>query len=672
VLAADSLAQPQLADGVWFIALAAVVDQAMVIPAIVDALGAAELPGASSLAILCAHLRDRRLLLVLDNFEHVVGAAPALSELLMACPGVRALVTSRAALRILGEQEWPVPPLALPDPTQVPSADQLGHYEAIALFVDRAQAIRPTFDLTLENAPAVAEICRRLDGLPLAIELAAARVRVLTAPQIAARLDGNLRLIESEEVGAQPRQRTLRAAMDWSYGLLAPDERTLLGRLAVFAGGWTLEAADEVCDGDALELTTALVDHSLVDVEMGEPPRYRLLEMVRQYAEAKLELAGDVASIRDRHLRWCLALCDRTRPQDADPARVAEVARELPNLRAALRWAVASDQVEVGFRIVNGLSGFWYARGQYAEGREWVAALLAAPGGRSCTAARASALRTAGHLALQQCDFAAAERYQEEAAAIAAELGDQEGLASTMQMRARLAAARGDLPTAERLFREVVATEERLGRPTWLLFGLVGLADAVTELGDAPDQASRLAERALTLARELRSQQGQAMALRSLGRAAARTRDLEAARSWLHQALEVERALNNRRATAQLLVDLADLAAATPDQEEARRLYKEGVRTAAEVRSWPEIGYCLEGLAALLADAEPRRAIVLAIAADDLLTRTGVPLSTERSTRRAVWSAAARRRVGDDSFRAAEQDGLALTLDGMLELAVVR
>ena len=647
-MAADSSARRDFPDGIWFAPLAPVADAGAVLRAIVDALGAAVLPGASPLTVLSAHLRDRRLLLVLDNFEHVVAAAPDVSELLVGCPGVRVLVTSRTALGVVGEMEWPVPPLALPDPTQTPAVEQLGEYEAIALFVARAQAIRPAFTLTTENAPAVAEICRRLDGLPLAIELAAARVRVLSPAQIAARLDRSFRLFGDDGVGGPPHQRTLRAAMDWSYSLLTPDERRLFDRLAVFAGGWTLESADELCDGRALELTTALVGKSLVEVEPGEPPRYRLLELLRQYAQERLEQSGDVRSVRDWHLGWCRALCERTRPQDADPARVAEVTRELPNLRSAMRWAVESDQAEAGFQIVNSLTGFWYARGDYTEGRAWVDALLVTPAGQARTAARASALRTAGHLALNQCDFVAADRYQTEAAGIAAELGDENGLASAKQMRARLAAARGDLATAERLFEDVVAAEERLGRPTWLLFALVGLADVVTELRRDPDRASRLAERALALARELCSQQGIALAVRSLGRAAARAGDAGAASCSYLRALEIERALNNRHATAEILVDLADLAAAACVHEEARRRYHEGLRTAAEVRSWPEIARCLEGLAGLTVDAEPRRAAALAGAAAGIRARTGISSAVDGSVRR---------------------EGLSLTLEEMLALA---
>ena len=571
-----------------------------------------------------------------------------------------------------------MPPLALPDPSHEASAGQLAQYEAIALFVERAQAVRSGFALSNENASAVAEICRRLDGLPLAIELAAARVRTLAPFQIAARLDECFRLLGGGGPSAPAHQQTLRAAMEWSHAQLTDGEQLLLGRLAVFAGGWTLAAAEEVCADpersidarDVLDLMTGLVEKSLVEVDEGEEPRYRLLEIVRQYARERLDSAGDSAATEGRHLRWCVALCERTRPQDADPARVALVAAELANVRAALRWAIASGEIEQGFRFVNSLTGFWYARAQYAEGRAWVDALVAHPGGAGRTKARADALRTAGHLAFRQCDFAAARAYQDEAAAISAELGDEGGVAAVAQMRAYVAATLGDLAEARRLYEAVVASEERLGRPTWLLFGLIGLADTL-ELAGQSEEAARLADRALGLARELGSQQGIARALRSLGRAMRhRGASGPAAREMLEQALAIKRALHDRHGAAEVLVDLADLDAAAGDGAGARSSYEEGLRIAEEAGSWREVASCLEGLAALVARDEPGRAAVLGGAAAGMRQRAGGPLSAGATARRERWVAEARGRLGSEAFDAAEAQGRCRAPDRLVELAV--
>ena len=356
--------------------------------------------GAAPLETLQAVLRPRRLLLVLDTFEHLLGAAPLLPQLLSAAPGLRVLATSRAALRLPGEQVLPVPPLSVPQPGAERDLPGLAQSEAVRLFVQRAQAVRPDFALTADNAPAVAEVCRRLDGLPLALELAAARMRVLSAVQLAARLDDRFRLLTGGSQEGPAHQQTLRTTVEWSHGLLTGPERTLFRRLAVFSGGWTLEAAEAVCPAPSgpghpgagetaakvLDLLERLVDQSLVVAEApdgrdGGALRYRFLDLLREYAVERLAESGEAPALRDRHLDWCvdLARCVRlgaNGPQQ--PIWLDRVDAEMDNVRAALAWSLEGGRASDGLLLAGSLNCYWGIRGSRPEGQRWLESLLAA------------------------------------------------------------------------------------------------------------------------------------------------------------------------------------------------------------------------------------------------------------------------------------------------------
>jgi non-specific serine/threonine protein kinase len=405
------------------------------------------------------------VLLVLDNCEHLVEACAALVDaLLRSCPRLRVLATSREALGMDGESAWFVPSLNLPDHGQQPSIEEMRRSEAISLFVDRANAVVSTFELTEGNAPAVARVCHMLDGMPLAIELAAARVRVLCVDQISSRLEDSFTLLTGGSHTALPRQRTLRATIDWSYELLCEEERVLLGRLSVFAGGWTLSAATEVCSGEGIEsdevldLLANLVDKSLVMVaEQDGEARYRLLETVRQYGREKLEESGEELSIRRHHAEFSLELAERVEPLINGKDRgfwLERLDAEHDNFRAALAWSRNEAEGETTLRLSGALSWLWYHREYWSEWRRWLGGALAireGAGGWRWTAARAKALSGGGFLAWMQGDQDTARAQLEESVALWREVGDKQGLAQALRFLSGSFESRGDCAAARPL-----------------------------------------------------------------------------------------------------------------------------------------------------------------------------------------------------------------------------
>ncbi|MDQ4005528.1 MAG: adenylate/guanylate cyclase domain-containing protein, partial [Actinomycetota bacterium] len=406
-------------DGVWFVDLSPVTDPQVVLTEIAVALELDRDPGASVFQCLEEHLADRRTLLVLDNFEHVLEAALGVEHLLSHAPELRVIVTSRSVLSIYGEREYPVPPLQLPA-SGTAAFEELRSSEAVSLFVDRARAVRPDFQLTPENAAAVAEICERVDGLPLAIELAAVRVNVLTPQAMLPRLGERLSLLTSGPRNLPERQRTLRGAIDWSYRLLEEPERRLFARLAAFAGGVTLEAIEAVTapglGGDVLDLLGALINDSLVrraEDHHGQT-RFDMLETIREYAGERLEAEPDSEEVRERHARYFLDLAVQAEPHFVGMDQTTWLDRfehDHDNVRTALKWSIGAGEIELGQRAAGALWRFWHQRGYLAEGRRKLEHLLHAPGGEAPTAARFKALTGAGGLAYWQNDYPATERF---------------------------------------------------------------------------------------------------------------------------------------------------------------------------------------------------------------------------------------------------------------------
>src|SRR5215218_854902 len=473
-------------------------------------------PGRSLREAIADDLGGLEILLVLDNCEHLVGACAELAgALLRSCADLVILATSREPLGVGGERIFPVPPLSSPDSRGVGTPEEVARYEAVRLFVDRAKAVAPSFGLTEANAPAVTTVCRRLDGMPLAIELAAARVRMLSVEQISSRLEDSLALLTGGSRTALPHQRTLRAAINWSYALLSEEEQALLGRLSVFAGGFTLEAAEEVCSGEGIEseevldLLTRLADKSLVQVagQDGEA-RYRLLETVRQYAREKLEESGEKPDVRRHHAEFFLELAERVEPLINGKDRELWLGRldaEHDNLRAALAWSREEAEGETALRLSGALSWFWYHREYWSEWRSWLDGALAIreeAGGASRTAARAKALSGGGFLAWMQGDQDTARSQLEESVALWREVEDKQGLAQALRFLSGSFESQGNYAVARPLAEESVELfrqgDDKFG------LGITLSRLGITALAQGDDAAARAAlEEGVAICREI-------------------------------------------------------------------------------------------------------------------------------------------------------------------------
>jgi len=458
-------------DGVFFVELAPITDPELVPSAIAAALRIREAVDRPLLETLKDDLRDKALLLVLDNFEQVADAAPVVTELLSSSPKLRVLVTSRAILHVQGEREFPVPPLRIPDPASLPSLEALSQYEAVTLFVERAMALRPDFTVTNDSVAALAEIVARLDGLPLAIELAAARTRILSPQAILARLGSRLAFLGGGARDLPARQQTLRGAIDWSYELLNPAEQVLLRRLSVFAGGASLEAIEAVCDPsalriEALEGLTALVDQSLLRraEASSDEPRFEMLETIREFAAEQLNASDEAARLMQQHAAHFTRVAEARAPELTRGAEAGDaLSKDIDNLRAALQWALETGSLDVGFRLAHDLWRFWQQRAQLREGRSWFDRLLAAPGAEARTIARANGLTGAAGIAYWQNDYAAASTWYAEAESIFRELDDKPGLMDALYNTASMAALAGDVQQALAIFAEGEGIARALG-----------------------------------------------------------------------------------------------------------------------------------------------------------------------------------------------------------------
>ena len=565
------------ADDVWLIELAPLVDPALVPMAVAAVLDIPEVDGVPVLERLAVALHSRRMLLVLDNCEHLIDACAELGErLLAACPDVSILATSREPLQLACERQWRVPALSAPGLDEAVSLATLADYPAVRLFVARAQAVVPEFGLTEANAGAVAQVCTRLDGIPLALELAAARVRVLPVAQILERLDDALRLLTEGSRAAPTRQQTLRATLDWSYELLTAPEQAVFRRLAVFLGGCALEAAEAVCAGgdldpaEVLDLLTRLVDKSLVLVEeAGGAARFRLLEPVRQYAQQRLAASGEADAARAHHTVCYLALAERAVPELRGPAQVAWLHRldgEHDNLRAALRWAEAYGDAETAARLAIALAPFWEGRGYLSEGRRWLKSLLAvAAAGTIPAAARARAMVGAGRLAHWQTDLDDAAALFEESLALAREQGDDLAIAESLVWLGTVYRQQGSLARGAELLSESLALYQAIGDRAGIAWALLNLGVTVRFQGDVA-RAAALLEESLARYRELGDVRFIAITLTMLGFAVLQQGDSGSAAALIREGLAGHQAVGDR---AFLVFGLMDLAAVLVAQGQA-------------------------------------------------------------------------------------------------------
>ena len=632
---------PELRDGAWFVDLAPVTDPALVPAALANALGVREAGDRPVLDAVKEHLRDRELLCVVDNFEQVAEAGPVLEELLGAAPRLRVLVTSRVVLSLRGEQELAVLPLPVPDPGRLPR--DLAELEAVAavrLFRERAAAASPRFALTAANAPVVAEICARLDGLPLAIELAATRTKVLAAEQILDRLKRRLSLLTSGPRSLPKRQQTLRAAIAWSYDLLSEPERRLFARLAVFTGGWTFEAAEAVCDPgalglDALDGLTSLVDKSLIRrVEPpGWPARFSMLETIREFGLEQLEALGDAEPLRRRHAAWFLKLAAAAEAHLTGEDQGAWLDRcdaEHANLRAALRWAIDAGEADRAQAAAGALWGFWQQRGHLAEGRRWLAEVLAMPSGQAPTAARAKALTGAGGIAWW-IDQRAARGFYEEALAIERRLGDPARLAGALYNMAFAVGADHDLEAVGRLLEESLELYRRVGDEPGVARVLTMQVVPDAMAGRWPRVVARL-EEVEAIWRRRGNRLALAFELVWLAFAYGRDGRREEARASALEALELFREVDNPTGMAIVFVDLAFLL--TWEGRHADAVRMAGVAAAQRERAgggaMPGFGGMLEGDPA----ADARAHLPAAVA--DRAWREGLAMSLDEAVAVAV------------------------------------
>jgi predicted ATPase/DNA-binding winged helix-turn-helix (wHTH) protein len=627
--------------GIHFVPLSPLIDPSLVASVIVQALGIRETGGQSSLEILKKNFQDSLrapILFLLDNFEHLLQAAPIVAELLAMSANLKILVTSRAALHVYGEHEFPVPPLALPDSRSAACVEVLSQYAAVALFIQRAVAAKPAFELNQENAAVVTEICARLDGLPLAIELAAARIKVLSPSSMLTRLASRLQLLTGGARDLPQRQQTLRAAMDWSYDLLSAAEQKLFRRLSVFVGGCNLEGVEAVCDTkgdldlDRLDGMASMVDKSLaqqVEHANGES-RFVMLETIREYALEKLEASGEKALTKRSHAAYCLVLAEEEAPEQSGGEGVEWLERfalEHDNFRAGLDWLTETGDAEWGLRLGTALFRFWEIREYLAEGRDRLARLLKLAGAAPPTKARMRALFAAGVLAGEQGDYTSAETLISESRDIAHHLGDRTGIAVSLNALAVFARDRGDVATAHTLFEKSLLLWRELGDQKAVARSLSNLANVV-KLQGAYSFAHALYGECISIFRGLGDRTGVAWSLNYQGDVARDQGDCAASRALYEQGLAMFRELEDRWGIAGTLADLGSLAREQQNYPLARSLYRESIKIFWELghkRGIARLLECFACSAAAQLDAE--RSLRLAGAAATLRKTIGAPLT---------------------------------------------
>jgi predicted ATPase/DNA-binding XRE family transcriptional regulator/Tfp pilus assembly protein PilF len=696
----------QFPDGVFFVALAPVSDPNMVLGAIAQALGAREVGSMHLLDVLTRALSHKRALLVLDNFEQVSDAGPSIARLAGGCPGLSILVTSREALRVHGEQQFPVPPLALPEVGALRDAplrpEVLALNPSIQLFLQRARAVKPGFQLTEENAGAdvlraVAAICLRLEGLPLAIELAAARVRLLSPHEILARLDNRLDLLTGGPRDLPPRQQTLHGAIDWSFNLLGAAEQRLFVRLGVFVGGGTLRAIEAICNARSdlgvgvLDGVDSLVGKSLLkqeETEVGES-RFPMLEMIREYALEHLAASGEEEALRQLHAEYYLALAQACGQEmwrgGKQKLWLETLEQEHDNMRGALQWSLQKNDVELALRLAAALAPFWDLRGHLSEGRRWLAAALALaeahesagqpgePGEKqaddSWSSAVAEALIAAGRLAMRQADFAGARSLLERSLAIAGQRGDVQIVAHALLWQGNAAQNAGDFAAAVALTERSLELLRNLDDQWATSHALCVLGYAVYEQGDF-DRAQQLFEESKALSEEVGDVWGLARTTSGLGSLAYAQGNFAAARVSFEQALALRRELKSKVGIAYSLNNLGCALVRLGDYEGAAAAAREGLALDIELGEDGNIAWDLAIFGAVAAArGDPVRGARLLGAAEAIHGDIYVSLGKESSAYERFVETA-RAQLDEEVFASARAQGQAMTVDQAVSYAM--
>ncbi len=678
VQVASGLAE-RFPGGTHFVSLSTLNDPDLIPSAIIQTLGIREAGGQSPIKTLKKKLQNSAgvpMLLLLDNFEQLVQAASIVAEILVAGPDLKILVTSRSALHVYGEHEFPVPPLAMPD-SRSESVEALSKCPAVALFVQRALAAKPDFELNKENASAITEICARLDGLPLAIELAAARVKVLSPAAMRTRLARRLQLLTGGAQDLPQRQQTLRAAMDWSYDLLSAAEQTLFRRLSAFVGGCNLEGAEAVCDSkgdlalDLLDGMASMVDKSLVQKfeQAQDESRFAMLETIREYAVEKLRASGEEALTRRAHAAYCLVLAEEASDQSGpdDTKWLERFALEHDNFRAALEWLTETGDAEWGLRLGAALFRFWEMREHLAEARDRLGKLLKLPGAAAPTKTRARALFAAGVLAVEQGDYAAADTLLRENLHIARRLDDKQSIAVSLNALAVIARDRGDILGARSLLEESLALWRELGDQKAAARCLSNLANVAKLQGDNVRARSLYAE-CLSIFQQLGDPTGVAWSMNYLGDVARDQGDSAAARALYEDGLAIFREVDDRWGIAGTLADLGSLAREEGDYVKAHSMYRESIRLFQELDHKRGIARLLECFACSeAAQLNAERSLILAGAAAALRQNIGAPLTAAEQGKLEISLRAARQALTSAVSEKAWLEGWALPAEKAID-----
>jgi predicted ATPase/DNA-binding CsgD family transcriptional regulator len=709
----------QFADGVFFVNLAPIGDPALVLPTIAQTLGVQESAMRSVLDILQSVLQEKQMLLVLDNFEQVMSAAVEVVALLAGCPRLKVLVTSRATLHLSGEHQFPVTPLTLPDPGHLPELIALSQYEAVALFIARATAARPEFQVSNATAPAVAEICVRLDGLPLAIELAASRITLFPPQALLARLDQRLAILTGGVRDAPARQQTLRSTITWSYGLLEPSEQRLFRRLCVYVGGMTLSAVEAVSaalgdeSGELLDGIASLIDKSLLrqSEPEGEQPRFVMLETIREYGLEALEAFGEAETTRQAHAAYYLALAKEAAPQLLGPQLgvwMRWLQQELDNLRAAISWLLNRGEATMALRMGTVLALFWQLNFSYHEGWDILSRALEASD-EVAVQVRARALVAAGWMALWLGHFEKAEILCQEGLAIFRAIGDTAGMGHAVFRLAEGSDYKGDTVKARSRYKESIAVNQEAGNKTLIAWSLAldayialsqgeyigahaGLEESLALFREEDNpygtaytlhilalyairgpgdldlaQAHLLAEESLALFRNIGSRNYEAYALATLGEITFLRGDTTTARMLLERSGSLNRELGNEPRLALTLSFLGRVLEAEGDLAAAREVYEESLILAMRLNlGWPVLdsALALEGLAAVVAvQGEPTWAARLWGRAEVQRETVNTPLPPLYRADYDHAVALARSQLDEPSFAAAWAEGRTMTLE---------
>ncbi|HEX8141573.1 MAG TPA: tetratricopeptide repeat protein [Pyrinomonadaceae bacterium] len=663
-------------DGIFFIALEPITDPNLVTSVIAQTLGVKETGDVSLAATLKKYLGTKRMLLILDNFEHVASAAPLVSSLLMAAPGIVFLVTSRAALHLSGEYEFQVPPLHLPNLESLPPVPDLMRCASVALFTQRAMAAKSDFSLTERNARAIAEICTRLDGLPLAIELAAARIKLLPPQAMLVRLESPFKILTGGARDMPARQRTMRETIAWSYDLLEKQEKSLFRQVAVFTGGFTLEAAEAVCNAEAeygIDIhdgVASLVDKSLLQQieQAGGEPRFVMLETIREYGLECLKASGERELFRRRHAAFFLQLAERAEPElgsQQQPVWLAQLEQEHDNFRAALKWALDEHQAETALRLAGALWWFWYLHGHYREGRSWLDKVLA-EGSDQRTTHRSRALIGAGGLAFLQCEYAASEKLLKEGLQLARELSDRESIATSLQLLGSVAREQGDYNRAIELHQESLAIWRELDNKRGIARSLNYIGFASWLQGDF-EKAVVVCEETLGLFRGLGDKEGIVWSLLNLSAVMFYRQKYDQAVSLCNESLTLSEGIGYKEGIAWSLNIWGNVARRKQQFEPGKTMLRESLELHVELEDRWRVASVLESLGAIeFEQQKPERAVRLLGAAEALRAAVGTPLPPVEREERDRYLKLARAALGEEKLTLLWLEGRTMPVDQVI------